>query len=379
MTYVLLFLANIVAGTINALAGGGGLITFPLLMLTIAPVTADATSAVALFFAYPAAVWRTRSQLDGVFGHGWLWLLLVPCVLGGVVGAVLLSRTGNRNFIEFVPWLVLIATIIIVLRPILVRRDEGGSVHPNITMALWPVAIAGIFLVALYGGYFGAGIGILMIGALSFISRGDIRHVVALKNFLTLCMRGMAVFVLVLQGNVNWKYGAPMAVGGLIGGYVGGMISHRANRTLVRSIVIAIGFARVGVFFLETVRSSCNAYRSRVGESQKSEDGNQRRYRPSFTAANALKFFANREPATRLKPKPCGGSLITYENIECYHSGIVPRVRRCNVSRTESGENFNCNRSAHRNAASRKSIDWSWLGQLGESAPAVERYRSELR
>ena len=78
---------------------------------------------------------------------------------------------------------MLIATIIIVLRPILVRGDEGGSVHPNITMALWPVAIAGIFLVALYGGYFGAGIGILMIGALSFISRGDIRHVVALKNF----------------------------------------------------------------------------------------------------------------------------------------------------------------------------------------------------
>src|SRR6267154_2528122 len=116
MTYVLLCLANIVAGTINALAGGGGLITFPLLMLTFAPVTADATSAVALFFAYPAALWRTRSQLDGVFGHGWLWLLLVPCVLGGVVGAVLLSRTGNRNFIEFVPWLVLIATIIIVWR-----------------------------------------------------------------------------------------------------------------------------------------------------------------------------------------------------------------------------------------------------------------------
>jgi uncharacterized membrane protein YfcA len=249
MTYVLLFLANIVAGTINALAGGGGLITFPLLMLTVAPVTADATSAVALFFAYPAAVWRTRSQLDGVFRHGWLWLLLVPSVLGGVVGAVLLSRTGNRNFIEFVPWLVLIATITIVLRPILVRDDEGGSVHPNITMALWPVAIAGIFLVALYGGYFGAGIGILMIGALSFISRGDIRHVVALKNFLTLCMRGMAVLVLALQGNVNWNYGAPMAVGGLLGGYLGGMISHRANRTLVRSIVIAIGFAAAAYFF----------------------------------------------------------------------------------------------------------------------------------
>src|SRR6267154_1142399 len=249
MTYVLLFLANIVAGTINALAGDGGLITFPLLLLTVAPVTADATSAVALFFAYPTAVWRTRSQLDGVFGHGWLWLLLVPCVLGGVAGAMLLSRTGNRNFIEFVPWLVLIATITIVLRPILLRRDEGDSVHPNITMALWPVAIAGIFLVALYGGYFGAGIGILMIGALSFISRSDIRHVVALKNFLTGCLRGVAVIVLIYEGRVQWDYGAPMALGGLIGGYIGGMISHRANHTVVRSFVIAIGLAASGYYF----------------------------------------------------------------------------------------------------------------------------------
>ena len=144
---------------------------------------------------------------------------------------------------------MLVATVIIVLRPILVQRDESGSVHPDITMALWPVAMTGIFLVGLYGGYFGAGIGILMIGALSFISRGDIRHVVALKNFLTLCMRGMAVLVLVLEGNVNWKYGAPMALGGLIGGYIGGMVSHRANRTVVRSIVIAIGFAASAYYF----------------------------------------------------------------------------------------------------------------------------------
>ena len=144
---------------------------------------------------------------------------------------------------------MLVATVIIVLRPILVRRDESGSVHPDITVALWPVAIAGIFLVALYGGYFGAGIGILMIGALSFISRGDIRHVVALKNFLTLCMRGVAVLVLVLEGDVNWNYGVPMAIGGLVGGYVGGMVSHRANRTVVRSIVIAIGFAASAYYF----------------------------------------------------------------------------------------------------------------------------------
>lgn len=249
INYFLFFIATVLAGAINALAGGGGLITFPLLMLVVTPITADATSAVALFFAYPTAVWRTRSQLEGVFDRGWVWLLLIPSVLGGLIGAVLLDRTGSGNFIQLVPWLVLVATLIIVLRPILVRRDESGSVHPDITPALWPVAMAGIFLVGLYGGYFGSGIGILMIGALSFISRGDIRHVVALKNFLTLCMRGTAVLVLVYEGNVNWSYGVPMAVGGLVGGYIGGMISHRANRTVIRTIVIAIGLAASAYYF----------------------------------------------------------------------------------------------------------------------------------
>ena len=87
MTHFSFFIATIVAGTINALAGGGGLITFPLLMLVVTPVTADATSALALFFAYPTAVWRTRSQLEGVFGRGWLWLLLIPSVLCAVLSA----------------------------------------------------------------------------------------------------------------------------------------------------------------------------------------------------------------------------------------------------------------------------------------------------
>jgi uncharacterized membrane protein YfcA len=248
-TYLLFFLASIVGGAINAIAGGGGLITFPLLMLVLPPVTADATSAVALFFAYPAAVWRTRNLLTGVLGSGWLWLLLIPSVLGGLVGALFLSRTGNRNFVEFVPWLVLLATIIIALRPIMVRGRGDGSVHPHLAPMLWPVAMMGIFLVALYGGYFGAGIGILMIGALTFISPGEIRHVVALKNFLNGWMRGVAVLVLVLGGNVNWKYGAPMAIGGLVGGYIGGIVSHRANRTVIRSIVIGIGLAVSGHYF----------------------------------------------------------------------------------------------------------------------------------
>jgi uncharacterized protein len=244
----LFFVASIMAGAINALAGGGGLITFPLLMLVVAPVTADATSAVALLTAYPTAVWRTRGQLAGVLDRRWLWLLLIPSLLGGLLGALLLSRTGDRNFVKLVPWLVALATLIILLRPILVRRREGESRQPNFAAGWWPVVMAIIFVVALYGGYFGAGIGILMIGALSFISPGDIRHVVALKNLLTGCLRGVAVIVLVIEGNVDWKYGAPMALGGLVGGYLGGLISHRANRVVVRSIVIGIGFG-VAVYY----------------------------------------------------------------------------------------------------------------------------------
>jgi uncharacterized protein len=264
MSYFLFFIATVLAGTINALAGGGGLITFPLLMLVVSPVTADATSAVALFFAYPTAVWRTRSQLAGVLGHGWLWLLLIPSVLGGLIGAVLLSRTDNRNFIQLVPWLVLVATVIIVLRPILVRRDESGSVHPDITLAVWPVAIASIFLVALYGGYFGSGIGILMIGALSFISRGDIRHVVALKNFLTLWMRGAAILVLVLEGNVSWNYGVPMAVGGLVGGYVGGNGVASREPHCCSLHHYRDWFCRVSLLLLEVVRLGRGADRHRI-------------------------------------------------------------------------------------------------------------------
>jgi len=170
-------------------------------------------------------------------------------VLGGLIGALLLSHTGNRNFVKFVPWLVLLATIIIAPRPILVRGRESGSVQPDIAPTLWPIAMAAIFVVALYGGYFGAGIGILMIGALTFISPGDIRHVVALKNFLNGWMRGVAVLVLALGGNVNWKYAAPMAIGGLVGGYIGGIVSHRANRTVVRSIVIGLGLAVSAHYF----------------------------------------------------------------------------------------------------------------------------------
>ncbi len=248
-TYVLFFVATIVAGGINTLAGGGGLITFPLLMLVVSPVTADATSAVALFSPYPTAVWRTRSQLTSAVRQWWLWLLLIPSLLGGLLGALLLSWSGDRNFVVLVPWLMLIATLLILLQPVLVRHSNSDHRQPNFAPWLRPVAVVTTFVVALYGGYFGAGIGILMISALSLMGMGDMRRVVALKNLLAGCLRSVAVVVLIIEGTVNWGYGVPMMLGGLVGGYVGGLVSHRANPAVIRWLVIGIGFVVAAYYF----------------------------------------------------------------------------------------------------------------------------------
>ena len=188
--YILFFVVTIVAGAINALAGGGGLITFPLLMLVVPPVTADATSAFALLTAYPAAVWRTRGELTNV-PRRWIWLLLIPSVLGGLLGALLLSWSGDRNFVVLVPWLVLVATLLILLRPILVSQGGSGDHrHPHLSPVLQAVAVISVFLVALYGGELGGGGGNFMISGFSPMGVGGIRRVGGLQELFSGCFRG---------------------------------------------------------------------------------------------------------------------------------------------------------------------------------------------
>jgi uncharacterized membrane protein YfcA len=172
----------------------------------------------------------------------WLWLLLIPSLLGGLLGALLLSWSGDRNFVVLVPWLMLIATLLILLQPVLVRHSNSDHRQPNFAPWLRPVAVVTTFVVALYGGYFEAG------SALSLMRMGDMRRVVALKNLLAGCLRSVAVVVLIIEGTVNWGYAAPMVLGGLVGGYVGGLVSHRANPAVIRWLVIGIGFV-VAVYY----------------------------------------------------------------------------------------------------------------------------------
>jgi uncharacterized membrane protein YfcA len=161
----------------------------------------------------------------------------------------LLLWTGDQNFLFLVPWLVFGGTVLFVLEPRLSR--SGGSAHQDrgLATALWPLAAAVVFVVAIYGGYFGAGIGILMISALSLLRMGDVHRIVPFKNLLAGCLRGVAVVVLVIYGEIHWGYGVPMAVGGLIGGYLGGALTGRINRTVLRAVVVIIGFGLSAYYF----------------------------------------------------------------------------------------------------------------------------------
>lgn len=161
----------------------------------------------------------------------------------------MLVWTGDRNFGFLVPWLVFGGTVLFVLEPRLSRRSGGSHQDRGLATALWPLAAVVVFGVAIYGGYFGAGIGILMISALSLLRIGDVHRVVPFKNLLAGCLRSVAVVVLVVYGEIAWGYGIPMAVGGLIGGYLGGALTGKVNRTILRAVVVIIGFGLAAYYF----------------------------------------------------------------------------------------------------------------------------------
>jgi hypothetical protein len=254
-THILLFLVAVVATAINSVAGGGGLLTFPVLMTVLPPVTTDATSAVALLPAYITSTWADRKHLAPV--RHWFWRLLLPSLLGSLLGALLLGCSGNRSFTALIPWLILTAALL-TLRPLLTRKAhsaqsvvEGPPVAPTPapSVSLQIGASVLLFVVAIYGGYFGAGIGILLIAACDLISLTDIHSVLPLKNALCGSLRAVAVTVFLIEGKVNWEYGTVMAAGALLGGYLGGSAVRFVNRTVVRLGIVTLGICIAAYYF----------------------------------------------------------------------------------------------------------------------------------
>lgn len=246
-TYCWLCLAALAAGVVNALAGGGTLLTFPPLQAVVGPVMANATSALALMPGSLASAWGYRREVRQTGRQ--LLLLIVPSLIGGGIGSLLASRLPEKVFVALVPWLILTASVLFLVQPALVKLLPARAEHtPPQAKTVFGVVLAQ-FVVSVYGGYFGAGMGILMLTTLSFMDYANIHEINAVKSLLAACINVLAVVIFVADGRVAWRYGLPMTVAAVLGGYLGARLGRRLNVRLVRWIVIVTGFTLAGYYF----------------------------------------------------------------------------------------------------------------------------------
>ena len=241
MSYSIVFLAAFAAGAINSVAGGGTLLTFPALVWVGLPSTiANATSTVAIWPGSLGGVWGYRRDLEGLPRSS--YALMVPSLLGGILGAVLLVMTPTAIFDRLIPLLILFATLLFMLQePVQRMIKTTGKAHAGSKGWLIGAMIFQL-LVAVYGGYFGAGIGILMLAAFGIMGFTDIHQMNGLKNFLALCINGVAAVYFIWNGMVSWPHTLSMVIGAMVGAVWGAGVARRLGPKAVRRVVIAVGF-----------------------------------------------------------------------------------------------------------------------------------------
>jgi uncharacterized protein len=243
---VLLFFAALLGGMLNAVAGGGSFISFPTLLFTGVPaVPANATNTVAL--------WTGLTFSGGAFRHHLkvqrraLWSLVSVSLAGGVVGALLLLRTPGQTFLKILPWLMLFAVLLFLFGPKLsrnVRVIQNPSGKAILAASLFQ------FLVAIYGGYFGGGMGFVILAMLTAFGMADIHEMNAFKIVLSSATNGIAVVIFILRHAVYWPQALVMVFGAALGGYFGAHYSLRLPRIWVRWFVIAVGVGMTTYFFV---------------------------------------------------------------------------------------------------------------------------------
>lgn len=246
-------LISAVGGMVNSIAGGGTLLTFPALLgLGVPAISANATSTVALWPGSLSSMWGYRRELEGA--RGWAVRLAVPSVLGGIAGAALLLVTPEERFKALVPWLVLGATCLFALQRPFMRwvtarqaaraqqvqgLDDGADSVRPIEPAFGMLAMQ--FVVGAYGGYFGAGAGIVMLAVFGLMGLTNIHQMNGLKNFNGICFNGVAAITFAVMGYVNWPIAFVMALGSSAGGYFMSGLAQRVPQVWVRNAVTVIG------------------------------------------------------------------------------------------------------------------------------------------
>jgi uncharacterized membrane protein YfcA len=252
-TYTFLCVTAFLAGVMNAVAGGGTLLTFPSLITALTPMgpqaaaLANATSTVALLPGSFAGSLGYRAELYEC--RRFVVRMLLPSLLGGFLGAWLVGQ-DTGTFKALVPWLILTAAVLFVVQAPIARWLKAHKPDHEPGPAMQAALIGFQFLVAVYGGYFGAGIGILMLTALGFMGVGDIHRMNAVKTFLAVLINGASVIVFVWDGLVVWKYALAMAGAAILGGYTGARVARRLPGHYVRYAVIVIGFGLSAYYFI---------------------------------------------------------------------------------------------------------------------------------
>ena len=253
---VALLSASLGAGIMNAMAGGGTILVFPTLLLLGQPaIVANATGTVGLVPGVVASLFGYREEVRT--HRSWLRTLFLPSLLGGAIGSILLLRTPERIFAHLAPLLILFATALFMLQGFLARRKvqpgdarlgdlglagEGGWIEPGqLPRQRFRVAFVCQLAISIYGGYFGAGIGILMLAVLGFLGLEDIHAMNGLKNFFTMAINGVAAAYFISRGVVQWPAALVIVAGSTLGGYAGARFARRIGREKARAAVVVIG------------------------------------------------------------------------------------------------------------------------------------------
>ena len=245
---LLIFLAACAGGAINSVAGGGTLLTVPaLIWMGVPAINANATSTVALWPGSLSGAWGFRREMRQADPR--VYALVVPSLIGGLAGAILLKRTPPGLFERLIPVLILFATCLFMVQDRLQRRFNLTALHHARSHWLsWTMLFQ--LVVGIYGGYFGAGIGIMMLAALSLMGHTDIHQMNGLKNLLAVAINGIAIAYLVFTDLIRWDDALLMAVGAFVGALFGAFTARRVGQGAVRRVVVVVGLAMALSMFL---------------------------------------------------------------------------------------------------------------------------------
>src|SRR5712671_6100909 len=229
---IFLFVAGVMGGALNAVAGGGSFVAFPALLFTgVPPIPANATNALALWTGVTASGGAYRDRLD--VPRRVLLPLLITSFVGGIIGAFLLLKTPAHTFLRVLPWLMLGATLLFVFGNRLARGHPSSVGHDATTAAILGASIFEL-VVAVYGGYFGGGVGIVNLAMLAAVGMTDIHAMNALKVVLGGIINGVAVVTFILAKAVAWKAGLIMTAGAIVGGYFGAHYAQKLPQSWIR-------------------------------------------------------------------------------------------------------------------------------------------------